>query len=199
MAKSTEMAAHSRLQNTAIKYWERTGRVVTMPQLRYWGRGGKTFPRVWVYNMRNIQRFVMEQEAEREETTIIGGLPGFRYYYVVRVKGTESGEGAGNRKYDLEWVLVYFRSDARPFSPAFVIERRAARAGLEWAAWEYDSHIPDMATAVEASTEVEFVMSRGQPYYHFKDSVSIPPREFSGPLDDERLKKVMDEYYDLGA
>tara|TARA_Y100000310_G_scaffold204862_1_gene205119 strand:- start:3016 stop:3597 length:582 start_codon:yes stop_codon:yes gene_type:complete len=193
MAKSSEMAAHFRLQATAVRYLERTGRVVTMPQLRYWGRGGKVTHRVFVYNMRNIQKYVKDLEERRRPTPV--GKYGYRYYFVVRISGTDEAQ----RKYELEFALVYYRDDLRPFSPGYTIERRAARAGLEWAAQQYDAWVPDEATGVEDSTEVEFTFKRKKPYFHFKDNASDPPREFSGPLNEEELMKVMDDYYELGA
>ena len=121
-----------------MNYLYRTGKTPSEKQLRYWGRGGSKTPRVYVYNIKSIRRYVRGVEKGW-----------YRYTLVARV----SGKDGWSRNYDLEWKMVYYRPERFSFMYGYDKERQGARYTMEMVAEENDTSIPEKAvTSAEGPT-----------------------------------------------
>ena len=126
---------------TATGYFEKTGRLPSMAQLRYWYRGSATKPRLPNPYLEQAMGVASEE---------VGVNLAYRYTVVLRVEG--EGDRAG-RPYEIEWTLQYYAPYKESIRRPLDRERRASREVLRYIAEEKGSWIPDSAVSPNLKAE----------------------------------------------
>lgn len=126
--------------DTSLRYFEKTGRLPSVDQLRYWFRGSAERPKL-------PSRFIEQTLGVASEE--LGVVLAYRYTTVFRIEGTD----VAKRKYDIEWTLQYYAPYKVEFAGAVSLERKASRQVLRDIASEKGSWIPDDAKNPNYSSE----------------------------------------------
>ena len=150
---------------TATSYYEKTGRLPSFRQLRYWTRGSATTPRVPNPYLEQALGIASEE---------VGVNLAYRYTTVARVEGKDTAQ----RNYEIEWTLQYYAPYKVPFNRAILPERRASRAVLRDYASEKGSWIPDDATFPDTKAErVPTGYVREKAYLKITDAMRVVTRQ----------------------
>ena len=147
--------------DTSLRYYEKTGRLPTINQLRYWFRGSAERP--------ELPNTYIEQTlgVASEE---LGVVLAYRYTTVFRIEGSDIAK----RKYDIEWTLQYYAPYKAEFAGAVSRERKASRQVLRDIALEKGSWIPDDAKNPNSKAErVATGYVREEAYFKITDATRI--------------------------
>lgn len=117
---------------TSARYFDKTGRLPSVRQMRYWFRGGKETVKLDAGWLEEGLGIAAEQ---------LGITLAYRYTIVARIEGKDQI----GRPYELEWTLQYYAPYEERFDIAIAKERRAAQWVLSDVALQHGSWIPDDA------------------------------------------------------
>ena len=148
---------------TSLRYYEKTGRLPSVNQLRYWFRGSDTTPQL-------PNPYIEQSLGVASEE--LGVVLAYRYTIVARVEGSDIAK----RKYEIEWTLQYYAPYKVPFDRAIYGERMASMQVLRSLAQEKGSWIPDDAKSLNTKAErIATGYVRKEAYLKITDATRVTP------------------------